>query len=108
MSLFEVIVNASTTTEKRLMIDIRAAREAYEKHEIEHLGWVKSERNIADGLTKLGRCNALKELLNTGRIDTSSDKWVERTKLSFAQHSDSEQKENPGDISPPKHRAIEV
>ena len=108
MSLFKVIVNASTTTEKRLMIDIRAAREAYEKHEIEHLGWVKSERNIADGLTKLGRCNALEELLNTGRIDTSADKWVERTKLSFAQHSDSEQKENPGDISPPKHRAIEV
>ena len=64
LSLFRVIVNSSVTTEKRLMIDIRAARESNEKSEFEFLGWIKSQTNLADGFTKLGHFQALADFFN--------------------------------------------
>lgn len=51
-SLFKVIVKSSTTTEKRFMINIQAAREAFETYEIDNVGWIRTKDNIADGLTK--------------------------------------------------------
>lgn len=59
LSPFKVLLKASTTTEKGLMIDIRAAREAYEKFEVRNVGCVRSEDNLADGLTKPGKCQAV-------------------------------------------------
>lgn len=38
MSLFKVVINSSTMTEARLMIDIPAAREAYEANVTDHIG----------------------------------------------------------------------
>lgn len=69
LSLFKVIVHASTTTEKPLMIDIRDARQAYEKFEITHL-WVHSADNITDGLTEPGKCASLLRVLTTACLDT--------------------------------------
>lgn len=57
--LFGVITRASHTTEKRLMIDVAAAREAYNRYEISNVGLVKSEHNVSDGLKKPGLCTAL-------------------------------------------------
>ncbi len=51
------------------MIDIKGVREAYEAEEISNVGWVRSEDNPADGLTKRGRCGALEKFLDTGRPD---------------------------------------
>ena len=51
--MFDVITRASHTTEKRLMIDVAAAREAYKRYEISNVGLVRSEHNPADGLTEL-------------------------------------------------------
>ena len=65
MSLFKVIVNSTVTTEKRLMIDIAAVREAYERSDIDFIGWIPSRFNIANGLTKLGVCPALSGFLST-------------------------------------------
>lgn len=42
-SLFDVLPKNSTTTEKRLMIDIAAAREAYKQFEISDIGHIRSE-----------------------------------------------------------------
>lgn len=53
LSIFKVIVKSTITTEKRILIDIRAAREAYERWEICDVGWFLSEDNIADLMTKL-------------------------------------------------------
>jgi len=64
--IFDVITRASHTTETRLMIDVAAARDAYNKHEISNVGLVKSDHNIADGLTKPGLCSALNTMLRTG------------------------------------------
>lgn len=68
ISLLKVLINGSTTTEKFLMVDIRASFEAYEKFEIRHIGWVKSEDNLAGGLTNPGKCRALEEVLTTGSL----------------------------------------
>lgn len=78
-SLFNVIVKASSTTERRLMIDIRATREAYMRGEISDVGWILSTDNIADAFTKLTPCKALDDLMSTGRLDLRVQQWVIRT-----------------------------
>eukprot|EP00171_Calliarthron_tuberculosum_P008498 IDg8498t1 len=52
-SLFDVIVKATKTSERRLMIDVAACREAYERHEIADIGLIRSEHNLADCFTKV-------------------------------------------------------
>ena len=69
MSLFKVIVNSTITTEKRLMIDISAVREAYEKSDIDFIGWIPSNSNIANGLTKIGICPTLMKFLHSHSLD---------------------------------------
>ena len=78
-SLFKVIVKNSTTTERRLMIDLQATREAYGNHEISDIGWVKSDDNPADALTKRHHCAALIKIMDTGRLDLEVLQWVVRT-----------------------------
>lgn len=80
-SVFKVIVKNTSTTEKRLMIDIRAAREAYESQEISDVGWIRGSDNPADGLTKPGRCEALENILDRGLVNIPVQQWVVRTAL---------------------------
>jgi Reverse transcriptase (RNA-dependent DNA polymerase) len=58
-SLFDVITKSSSTSERRLMIDITAVREAYFKQEISDVGFVRTKNNPADAFTKVGKCDAL-------------------------------------------------
>ena len=51
-SLFDIISKGSRTSEKRITLNIHAARQAYQAQEISSIGFVRSEDNIADGLTK--------------------------------------------------------
>lgn len=64
-SLFKVIVKSSTTTEKRLMVDIQAAWEALENNEISDFGWFGFDDNVADVLNNIKQYEALKELIDT-------------------------------------------
>jgi hypothetical protein len=68
-SLFDVITRASYTTEKRIMIDLAAAREAYEREELSDIGLVASENNLADGLTKPNKAaqDRLQGIITSGR-----------------------------------------
>lgn len=77
-SLFKVIVQSSTTTEKRLMIDLQACREAYRERSIENVGWVKSANNVADGFTKLNKAELIQRIMRTGTIQTIAYQWVLR------------------------------
>ena len=45
--MFDVITKASHIAEKRLMIDVAAAREAYNRHDISNIGLAVSRNNIA-------------------------------------------------------------
>lgn len=76
--LFDVMTKASHPTEKRLMIDIAAARQAYNRHEISNVGLIASEHNPADPMTKTRGCPALETLLRSGVDHTPVVQWVIR------------------------------
>lgn len=80
-NMFKVIVKNTSATEKRLMIDIKAAREAYEDQEISDVGWVRGLHNPADGLTKPGKCEALEKIMDIGQLSVSVQQWVVRTAI---------------------------
>ncbi|CDF36767.1 unnamed protein product [Chondrus crispus] len=84
LQMFDVITKGSSTTEKRLMIDIASARECYNRQEISHVGLVSSEHNIADGLTKETPNNALERLISSGYDRNPVKKWIYRTQPSSA------------------------
>ena len=62
--LFDAITRSRYTTERRLMVDIASAREAYQERTISNIGLILSEHNAADGLTKLRANAALIHLLH--------------------------------------------
>ena len=51
-SLFDIISKGSRTNEKRLILDVYAARQAYKEQHISNIGFVRSNHNIADGLIR--------------------------------------------------------
>jgi hypothetical protein len=59
LSLFDVLTKATAASEKRLMIDLAAAKESYKNREIETIGFVRTEYNPADVFTKFTRCKIL-------------------------------------------------
>ena len=66
LQMFDVVTKASSTTERRLMIDMDAAPESYNLEEISNIRLIMSKHNIADGLTKENPNEALQDLLRTG------------------------------------------
>ena len=80
LSLFDVITKATVTAEKRLLIDLKDVKGAYKRHEISQVGFIRSEFNPADALTKAKRSNILQSILSTGSITHPIEQWVERKK----------------------------
>ena len=64
-SLYECLVKLGTTKEKRLMIDIMALRQSYERRELAEVRWINGEDNPADAMTKTSPNKALKKFLIT-------------------------------------------
>jgi hypothetical protein len=77
LSLFDVITKASTTAEKRLMIDLSVLKQAYDRR-VETIGFVRTEHNPADMLTKVTRCKILHNILCSGQIHHPVEQWVDR------------------------------
>ena len=50
--LYECLVKLRTIKEKRLMIDIIALRQSYEKRELTEVRWINRQDNPADVMTK--------------------------------------------------------
>lgn len=65
--VFDTIKKASKTTKQRLLIDIAAARQAYNRKEISNIGLTASENMIAGGLTRTKSGSSLMKLLTTGK-----------------------------------------
>lgn len=62
------------------MIDISAARHSYTEVEITDVGLVRSEHNVADGLTKMSFGKALEDVMKTGmdtRIQSRSGSYMD-------------------------------
>lgn len=53
LSLFDLRRRASVRTEKRWPIDQKTVKDSYESMDLQEIGYVRSEHNIVDALTKV-------------------------------------------------------
>ena len=67
--LYNCLVKLGTTQEKRLIIDVMCIQEAYKKREIAQVKWIAGKSNPADSITKTKPMKALKNLIDTNKID---------------------------------------
>ena len=77
-SLYDCLVRLGSTHEKRLMIDIMCLRESYERRKITKIKWIDGKSNSADAMIKFNSCAALKDFIDTNRINLQITDWVER------------------------------
>ena len=77
-SLYECLVKLGTTKEKRLMIDIMALRQSYERRELTEVRWINGQDNPADAMTKATPNKMLQEFLDNNEINVRLEGWVKR------------------------------
>jgi hypothetical protein len=77
-SLYECLVKLGSTLEKRLMIDIMALRQSYERREVAEIRWINGEDNPADAFTKGAPNHALERWISTNRITVRVQGFVQR------------------------------
>ena len=73
------MVKLGTTKEKRLMIDIMAIRESYERRELSEVRWINGNDNPADSMTKSSPTRSLAKLVDTNNLQIRIEGWVERS-----------------------------
>jgi hypothetical protein len=77
-SLYECLVKLGTTKEKRLMIDIMALRQSYERRELAEIRWIEGDSNPADAMTKSTPNRALERMVSTNCLDIRIQGYVQR------------------------------
>ena len=77
-SLYECLVKLGTTKEKRLMIDIMALRQSYERREIFEIRWINGKDNPADAMTKSNPNKALETFVDANHLTVRVEGWVTR------------------------------
>ena len=77
-SLYECLVKLGTTNEKRLMIDIMALLQSYERREISEIRRINGKDNPADAMTKAKPNHALREFIETNRLRVRVEGFVDR------------------------------
>jgi hypothetical protein len=77
-SLYECLVKLGSTLEKRLMIDIMALRQSYERREIAEIRWIHGDDNPADALTKEAPNKALEQWVDNNHLTIQIKGFVER------------------------------
>jgi hypothetical protein len=60
------------------MVDLMCLRQAYKQYEIAEVKWISSGDNLADAITKVKPCQALKTLIDTNKLNLKVIEWVER------------------------------
>jgi hypothetical protein len=79
-SLYECLVKLGSTKEKRLMIDLMALRQMYERRELFEIRWINGHDNPADAMTKGNSNTALETFINTNKLRIRVEGWVKRGK----------------------------
>jgi transposase InsO family protein len=77
-SLYECLVKLGTTKEKRLMIDIMALRQSYERRELQEVRWIHGDDNLADAFTKAAPNRALEHFISSNTATIRVEGWVSR------------------------------
>jgi hypothetical protein len=78
--IYSRVFRHRNTTEKRLVIDLKAVRNVYDEQEISNVGFVRTKFNPADALTKVGKWDALEQITITGVCDLPVEQWIVRAK----------------------------
>lgn len=76
--VFDVLTRAKYTTEKRLMVDIAAARQAYNERIISNIGLIRSEYNLAGSLTKSDGNKAIINVLQANKLCHPVEQFIIR------------------------------
>ena len=77
--VFDVLTRVKYTTEKQLMVDIAAAREAYDENIISNFGLIRSEFNLADSMTKIGSHSALLTVMQDCHLKHPVEQFIIRS-----------------------------
>ena len=60
------------------MVNLMCLYQSYKRKEIAKIKWIEGNTNLANFMTKLKACDALKQLINTNKVNISVIEWVER------------------------------
>lgn len=77
--LFDAMTRGKHTSERRLMIEIMAVRQAYRKLEIAGVALVSGDTNPAEGLSKINDNGSLYNKMKTMVDSTPVSQWRQRT-----------------------------
>jgi hypothetical protein len=78
-SLYECLVKLGTTQEKRLIIDIMALRQSYERRELFEIRWINGQDNPADAMIKANPNRALETFVDTNSLRVRIEEWVKKS-----------------------------
>ncbi|KAK6206236.1 hypothetical protein QIS74_13655 [Colletotrichum tabaci] len=76
--VYGLLAGLGTTKEKRLMINIMALRQSYERRELHEVRWINGSDNPADTFTKASPNQALEGLISGNKIGIRMEGWVTR------------------------------
>jgi hypothetical protein len=76
--LFDAISHSTQTKEKRILIDIAASKQSFERHEISDLGIVAGRDMLADCFTKVMEPTQLMSALESGFLRHEIKQWIIR------------------------------
>jgi hypothetical protein len=76
--LYECLVKFGTTQEKRLIIDILALRQLYERKKIAEIRWIHNRDNPANALTKATANSSLEQLVSINKLVVRMKGHIER------------------------------
>jgi hypothetical protein len=77
-TLFDVVINPSYKHERQILIDLASVREGYRRLDINDIGLISSEENLADGFTKDSNMTKLCEVVRTGTLRLNVKQFVIR------------------------------
>jgi hypothetical protein len=60
------------------MVDFMCLYQSYKRREIAKIKWIKGNTNLANSMTKSKAYNALKQLIDTNKVNISVIEWVKR------------------------------
>lgn len=79
--LFDAITKGMHNMERRLMVDILAARQSYRCFEIKDVALIKGDVNAADALLKIKGSDSLYKMMVSGIDSAIVEHWVDSDKL---------------------------
>lgn len=78
-SFFDVSLKGSRESEKITMLDISAEREGFRDQTISNIGFVRSSKNFANGLTNFIQQASLRDDIIEEKIQVEPERWIVRT-----------------------------